>query len=350
MRALVLEEIGKPLVVRNMPDPTNTADGVIVRVEANGVCRSDWHSWLGHWNWLGVETPLPHIMGHEFCGVIEDVGKDVTRFKKGDRVIVPFTQGDGTCPMCQAGHHNVCDNITLPGINIWGGYGKFVHIPNADTNLVILPESIDFVEAAGVGCRFMTAFHGVTDQAQVRPGEWVAVHGCGGVGLSAIQIITALGAHAIAVDINDEKLAFAKELGAVATVNSKKENAAESIKELTKGGAHVSVDALGITETCQSAINSLAKRGRHLQIGLTTSNEKGMIPVPIDLIVINEIQIVGSYGMQAPRYPQMLRMIENGILSPKDLVTQTISIEEAGSVIESMGNYTNMGVTVVNKW
>nr|WP_263327764.1 zinc-dependent alcohol dehydrogenase family protein [Neobacillus sp. Marseille-Q6967] len=350
MKALVLEEFKKPLVVREMPDPECTPDGIVLKVEANGVCRSDWHAWQGDWDWIGIELPLPHVLGHEFTGVIEEVGKNVKNFKRGDRVIVPFTIGDGTCPYCQSGHHNICENILMPGFTSWGGFGRYTHVPNADTNLIMLPENISFVEAAGMGCRFMTAFHGVTDQAQVRPGEWVAVHGCGGVGLSAVQIATALGANVIAVDIGQDKLEFAKSLGAVATVNAKSHNVPEAIQEITKGGAHVSIDALGITQTCQASVNSLRKRGRHLQIGLTTRAEEGMIPLPIDLIVQKEIQIVGSLGMQPSRYPYMLEMVEKGKLRPGSLVTQTISLEEAPKIFTEMDTFQNLGVTVVDKW
>jgi D-arabinose 1-dehydrogenase-like Zn-dependent alcohol dehydrogenase len=350
MKALVLEEFKKPLVVREMPDPECSTDGVIIKVEANGICRSDWHAWQGDWDWVGIQLPLPHVLGHEFTGVVEEVGKNVKKFKKGDRVIVPFTIGDGTCPYCQSGHHNICENILMPGFTSWGGFGRYSHIPNADTNLISLPENISFVEAAGMGCRFMTAFHGVTDQAHVRPGEWVAVHGCGGVGLSAIQIATAIGANVIAVDIGDDKLALAKQLGAVATVNGKNQNVVEAIREITKGGAHVSIDALGIKQTCQASILSLRKRGRHLQIGLTTRDDEGMIPLPIDAIVMQEIEIVGSLGMQPSRYPYMLEMVDKGKLKPGFLVTQTISLEEAPRIFTEMSSFQNIGVTVVNNW
>ncbi|GAX90136.1 zinc-dependent alcohol dehydrogenase family protein [Effusibacillus lacus] len=350
MKAAVLEELKKPLVVREVQDPELAPDGAIIRVEANGVCRSDWHAWVGDWDWIGIQLPLPHVLGHEFTGVVEEVGRDVKHFRKGDRVIVPFSQGDGTCAQCKSGHQNICDHIVMPGFSYWGGFGRYVHIPNADVNLVNLPDGVGLVEAAGMGCRFMTAFHGVVDQAKVRPGEWVAVHGCGGVGLSAVQIATAMGANVIAVDIGDDKLEFARKLGAVATVNAQKEVAPEAIKEITKGGAHVSIDALGVAATCQSSLLGLRKRGRHLQIGLTTREAQGMIALPIDLIVLFELEIVGSLGMQASRYPEMLQMVEKGKLRPGDLVTNTISLEEVSDILASMTEYGNVGVTVVDKW
>ncbi|RST61726.1 alcohol dehydrogenase [Siminovitchia terrae] len=350
MKAMVMTGIGKPLEVLEMPDPELTSDGVIIRVEANGICRSDWHAWMGDGQWYGMNIEFPHVLGHEFSGVIEEVGRDVKSFKKGDRVIVPFSQGDGTCEYCKSGHQNICENGVAPGFDYWGGFGRYVHVPNAEVNVVNLPEKVGYIDAAALGCRFMTSFHGIVDQVKVRPGEWVAVHGCGGIGLSAIHIATALGANVIAVDINNESLKLAKELGAVVTINGKEKDAVGEILELTQGGVHVAVDALGVPATCQNAINSLRKRGRHLQIGLTTQEEQGMISLPVDFIVQKELSIVGSLGMQAHRYPDMLQMVESGVLDPAKLVTRTVSIEDAGGILMSMGEYKTVGVTVVDKW
>ena len=350
MRAAVMEGIRQPLVVRNMPDPTPQANGAVIRVEANGICRSDWHLWAGDWTWVGMQLPMPHVLGHEFCGIVEEVGRDVTRVKKGDRVLVPFSQGEGTCEWCRSGHHNVCDTPLTPGVAYWGGYGRYVALPFADVNLVPLPESISFVDAASMGCRYMTSFHGIVDQAQVKAGEWVAVHGCGGIGLSAVQIATALGANVIGVDVSEDKLKLAKQLGAVATVNAAKDEPVGAIAQLTGGGAHVSVDALGVATTCRNSVGCLRKRGRHLQIGLTTSAEKGEVALPIDLIVLKEISIIGSLGMQAPHFPAMLRMVEVGKLAPGKLVSKTIPLEAAGGVLESMDRFATVGVTVIDTY
>ena len=350
MRAAVMEGIRKPLVVRELPDPSPAPNGAVVRVEANGICRTDWHLWTGDWSWFGIQLPLPHVLGHEFCGVVEAVGRDVTRVKPGDRVLVPFSQGEGTCEWCRDGHHNICDTLLTPGVVYWGGFGRYVAVPFADVNLVPLPERVGFVEAASMGCRFMTAFHGLVDQAAVRAGEWVAVHGCGGVGLSAVQIATALGARVIAVDVAPDKLAMAKTLGATAVVNAAQDDAGKAILQLTGGGAHVAVDALGIAATCQGAVMSLRKRGRHLQIGLTSSAEQGMIALPIDLIVLKEITVVGSLGMPAPRYGTMLGMVEAGTLAPGKLVQRRIGLEEASGVLESMDRYGTVGVTVIDRY
>ena len=189
MKAAVFQGTKKPLVVQDVPDPVCAPNGALIRVEANGVCRSDWHAWSGDWHWMGLVAQPGQVLGHELCGVVEEVGKDVKSFKKGDRVVVPFSQGDGTCDYCRNGQSNVCDTPLTPGFSYSGGFGRMVPVPFADLNLVALPKNVDFIEAASMGCRFMTSFHGIVDRAQVKPGEWVAVYGCGGIGLSAINVV-----------------------------------------------------------------------------------------------------------------------------------------------------------------
>ncbi len=350
MRAAVMEAVRAPLVVREVPDPECPSHGAVIRVEANGVCRSDWHGWTGDWDWLGVKFAFPHVLGHEMCGVIEEVGAEVRAFKAGDRVIVPFCQGEGSCDWCRQGRQNLCDHGFSVGFAYWGGFGRFVAVPHADANLVSLPEPIGFVDGASLGCRFMTSYHGVVDQAAVKPGEWVAVHGCGGIGLSAIHIASAMGANVIGVDIDAAKLDAAKRQGAVATVDASDGKAAKAVREITKGGAHVGVDALGIETTCVNSIKGLRARGRHLQIGMTSGAERGKIALPIDLIVGKELTVVGSYGMHVPRYAQMLAMIETGKLNPAGLVSGTIALEQTGEVLASMDSYATLGIPVIDRY
>jgi len=351
MKAAVIEELNKPMVVHtNWPDPQAGSRDAIIRVEANGICRSDWHIWVGDWAWIGLTLQLPKVIGHEFCGVVEEVGPQVTKFKKGDRVVCPFNFSCGACEQCLAGHQNVCPNVGPAGFMYSGGYGRLAHVPLADLNLVPLPESVPFVEAASMGCRFMTSFHGVVDQAQVQAGEWVAVHGCGGIGLAAVHIASALGANVVAVDINEEKLAMAKQMGAVHTVNATKDDAPTAVVQLTNGGAHVSIDALGEAVTCRNSILSLRTRGRHLQIGLTTKKEQGQVAFPVDMIVVRELQVIGTVGMQPQRYPAMLSMVESGKLKPGKMIGRTVPIELAGEVLASMTQYATIGATVVNQW
>src|SRR5512135_1619781 len=258
MRALLYREFNGPLTIENVPDPVLPDDGVIVEVRANGVCRSDWHGWMGH----DVDIRLPHVPGHELAGVIVEVGRDVRRWQPGDRITVPFACGCGTCPQCLAGNQHICDNYFQPGFTAWGSFAQYVALRYADTNLIRLPDDMDYVESASLGCRYITAFRAVVHQGRVGPGEWMIVHGCGGLGLAAIQIGAALGASVIGVDIRDEALTFAKMLGAQHVVNARQEERlTRALRQLTHGGAHVSLDTLGSVETCRNSILSLRKRG-----------------------------------------------------------------------------------------
>jgi len=351
MKAAVMEAVRKPLVVKEMPDPKCPSDGVILRSEAEGICRSDWHAWSGDWSWIGLVPMMPLVMGHEFCGVIEEVGKDVRNFRKGDRVLVPFSQGDGICEYCRNGQSHICVNPMTPGFSYWGGYGRYVGIPKADMNLVPMPDDVGFIEGAAMGCRFMTSYHGVVDRAQVRPGEWVAVHGCGGIGLSAIHIAAAIGANVIAVDLDDRKLELARKVGAQHVINARQvEDPAMAVFDISKGGAHVSIDALGIATTCRNSILSLRKQGRSLQIGLTTSAEKGEVALPVDRMVVMELQLIASLGMPAVRYPSMLQMVEAKKINPRAMITETVPLEDAGRVLEEMTTFQNVGVSVIDKY
>ena len=346
MKAVVYESFSTTPKVMNVDDPTPENHGVVIKVEATGVCRSDWHGWMGH----DPDIVLPHVPGHEFAGIIEAVGKDVKRFKVGDRVTVPFVSGCGACPECHGGNHQVCGNQTQPGFTHWGSFAEYVSIHHADVNLVTLPETIDFTTAASLGCRFVTSFRAVVDQGKVSAGQWVAVHGCGGVGLSAIMIANSIGANVIAVDVTDDKLELAKALGAYATINATSvADVAEAIKDITRGGAHVSIDALGHPTTCINSIKSLKKLGKHVQVGLLLA-EQATPPIPMNLVIAHELEIIGSHGMQAFRYDAMLAMIKSGKLSPEKLLGRTISLEESIAALTNMDKINPPGVTVVTRF
>ena len=270
MRASVYSAFADPPVVERVDDPAPTPDGVVVAVRASGVCRSDWHAWMGH-----DPVELPHVGGHELAGEVVAVGREVTSFAEGDRVTVPFCCGCGRCESCLAGETQVCENDFQPGFTAWGSFAELVALPNAELNVVRLPEALGYVEAASLGCRFMTSWAAVRVHAQVVPDEWVAVHGCGGVGLAATMIAAAAGARVVAVDVEPDKLELARSLGAVETVNARDGDAAEAIVELTQGGAQVSIDALGTAVTCAASVRSLRRRGRHVQVGLPLGARRG---------------------------------------------------------------------------
>jgi alcohol dehydrogenase len=345
MKAAVIEAFGRPLTIQQVPDPAPPADGVVVRVEATGICRSDWHGWMGH----DPDIRLPHVPGHELVGIVEETGPQVRRWRRGDRVTVPFAIGCGRCPQCLAGDQHICDDYYQPGFTGWGSFARWVALPHADVNLVQLPDGIDAVAAASLGCRFITSFRAVVSQGRAAAGEWVVVHGCGGVGLSAIMIANALGARVIGVDIRAEALQLARSLGADYVLDATEAGLLEAIQDLTGGGAHLSLDALGSRATCRNSILSLRKRGRHVQVGLILADQSDP-PLPMDRVIARELELLGSHGMQAHAYPSMLEMILAGKLDPGRLVRTTIPLEGASAELQSMGRFGVTGVTVINQF
>ena len=346
MRAAIYHQFQHPLSIENVADPTPTNDGVVIAVKACGICRSDWHGWMGN----DADIKPPHVPGHELAGIIETVGRNVRNFRPGDRVTVPFVCGCGTCPQCVSGNQQVCDRQFQPGFTAWGAFAEYVAIDYADTNLARLPDEIDFVTASSLGCRFITSYRAVREQGNVKPGQWVAVWGCGGVGLSAIMIANGLGAQSVGIDIAADKLEFAITVGADAIINSNAvSSAVEAVRDITGGGAHVSIDALGHQPIVFDSISCLRKRGKHIQVGIM---EAGLhqTAVPIDLVIARELEIIGSHGMQAHRYPEMFEMIKDGRLAPERLIGKTVSLEQATVELTNLNSFSGVGVTVVTSF
>lgn len=359
MRAIYFEEFNGPLSIVEFPIPTPDKGAVTIKVEATGLCRSDWHAWVGH----DTDIVLPHVPGHELAGVISEIGVGVTKFKVGDRVTVPFVNGCGQCEYCKGGNAQVCPTQTQPGFTHWGSFAEYVEIKNADFNLIALPDAISFETAAGLGCRFATSFRGLSARAKVQPGEWVAVFGCGGVGLSAVMIAKALGARVIAVDINDAALSKAREIGADFTVNSGGKivvtNAEGKSSEMgsdliaaiamvtgARNGVDVAVDALGSEMTATASIKSLRRLGRHLQLGLLPS-ESGQTPLPMGRAIAYELDLLGSHGMAAVDYPEMLALIASGKLKPDQLVEHVIDLEAGLIALQGLATSKSAGVTII---
>ncbi|WP_058366619.1 zinc-dependent alcohol dehydrogenase family protein [Haloparvum sedimenti] len=357
MRAAVLEAYGEPLDVREVPDPDPGPDGAVVEVEACGVCRSDWHAWKGHGEWADDRVPLGLTLGHEPAGTVVETGANVERVREGDRVVVPFSLGDGTCPACRTGHGNVCADGAALGFEAAapGAFAEYVRVPNADYNAVELPAFLSPRDAAALGCRYMTAYHALADRAGLSGGEWLAVHGCGGVGLSAVQIGSALGARVVAVDLDEDALGRAVELGADATVNAREtadavDAVVEAVRDATDGGAAVSMDALGIAETCRNSVRCLKPRGTHVQVGLTTDAEEGEVSLPTDWMTRWEIDFVGSRGMPPTDYGRLFDLVEAAGVDPGALVTREVALSEVSDRLAAMDDYGTAGVEVVTEF
>lgn len=345
MKAAYLEEFDGPITVRTVPDPDCPVDGAVVAVRACGVCRSDHHGWKGE----NRAVVLPHVMGHEFAGEVIAVGPECHRFKPGDRVTAPFVLGCGHCHDCQTGNPTICDDQKVIGFTFWGAYAEQVAISAADFNLVTLPDELDYISAAGMGCRVTTSWRALTDRAELGPGEWLVIHGSGGIGLSATMIAAALGARILAVDISDDALAMAKELGANQVLNvSGLNNVGDAVRELTGGGAHVSVDALGSQVTFENSLRSLRKLGRHVQIGMPVGKH-ATVPLPLlELVYSRQLTIHGTRGLSASGFAPLLDMVRAGRLHPEKLVTRTIPLSGAEAALREMDTGQPAGVTVID--
>ncbi|MDQ1690969.1 MAG: hypothetical protein QOD87_1077 [Pseudonocardiales bacterium] len=338
MRAVLVEQYNVMPTVVEVPAPSISPDGVVLRVEATGLCRSDWHGWQGH----DSDITLPHVPGHEIAGTIAEIGSDVAGWSVGDRVTVPFVCACGQCEQCRSGNSQVCLEQQQPGFTYPGSFAEFVAVPHAAVNLVRLPDEIGFVAAAALGCRFATAYRGVTGVAGVQAGEWLTVFGCGGVGLSAVMIAAALGARVIAVDVNPAALSAAGRFGAEHAILFDHETPGR-IRDITTGGAQVTMDALGSAAVVEASLRSLRPRGRHVQIGLLPGNTT----VDVGALIGRELQWLGSHGMAARDYPQLLSLVRSAAVRPAELVTRVIGLDEVPAALVAMSDASPTGVTVI---
>lgn len=341
MRAAVLRDAGADLDLCTMPDPDCPKDGVVLKVLAAGVCRSDHHLWSG-----ADPGPKPIIPGHEFCGEVVAVGPRVSRWRVGQGAIAPFILACGRCPSCAAGHQTICPDQIIPGITTHGAWAEYVSVPRADQNLATLPPDMDTALAAGLGCRVTTAWHALTERAGLRPGEWVAIFGTGGVGLAALLLARAIGARVIAVDVVEQKLALARQLGADATVDATASDASDAVRDISGGGVHVAIEALGRPETVTGAVRALAPLGRMVLVGKPTGEHRQMT-LPMDRLYAGQLSLHGTRGMPAWRYPSLLSLIESGQVDLAPLIGRRIALSDVTGELRAMNGPTPPGVAVV---
>lgn len=345
MRALTYAAFGGPITLAELPDPTPPPGGAVVRVHATGLCRSDWHAWAGHDEDI---TTLPHVPGHEFAGEVEAVGAGVDPAWLGRSVTAPFVQACGRCEECRRGNGQVCPQQRQPGFTDPGSFAELVVVHAAQTNLVALPEGLSPAVAAGLGCRVATSYRAIAHRARVQAGEWVAVFGCGGVGLAAIAVAASRGARVVAVDASPGPLALARTAGAEVALLARA-TTVDEVVACTDGGADVTVDAVGAVTILRDAVLALRRRGRHVQVGLLPP-AAGRPEVPMGRVIGWELDILGSHGMAAQDYPELLSELMTGRLSLAALgaPAEPMSLAHAASALPLIGTSPSMGLTVAD--
>ena len=328
MKAVVFHGKEGGLKLEDIATPVPGPDPVLVKVAACGVCHTDLH-YIEH----GVPTfkAPPIVLGHEASGIIAEAGANISKFSEGDRVLIPAVLTCGRCSACRLGRENICSNITMLGNHFDGAYAEYVVVPAKD--LLHVPESIPLEEASIIADAISTPYHAVKNRARVRPGDTVAIFGCGGVGINTVQLATAAGGYVIAVDINERKLEWAREFGAVKTINaSKVDRVDKEIKKLTGGGADIAIEVIGNPKTIVQAFESVRVGGRLCVVGYTPE----AISIIAGKIMFKELEIVGSLGCRPVDYVPLIRMVEQGLIELKKLVTHRFRLDELDKAFDVM--------------
>jgi len=286
MRAAVVEQFGKPLVLREWDIPTPAAGQIVVKTEACGVCHTDLHAANGDWP---LKPKLPFIPGHEGIGIVVAVGTGVTQVKEGDRVGVPWLfSACGHCEYCLQAWETVCADAKFGGYTVNGGFAEYIL---ADPEYVAhIPAGLSPQQAAPIICAGVTTYKGIK-QAQVRPGEWIAICGVGGLGHLAVQYAKVMGLNVCAIDIDDGKLDHAKRLGADVVINALRSDPVAVLRQETAGGAHGVLITAPSLQAFKQGVAMTRKLGTCVLVGLPA----GEFPLPLFDVVANCISVRGSF-------------------------------------------------------
>ncbi len=346
MLAVYYDEFQKTPWLQQVPEPQPGDCDVVLEVKASGLCRSDWHGWMGH----DPDISLPHVPGHEFAGVVVKKGKAVRNFSIGQRVTAPFIQACGRCAYCRQGDQQVCNDQAQAGFSYWGSFASHMLLKRADDNLVVIPDPMSYEDAALLGCRFGTAYRAIVRQSPVKKKSYVVIFGAGGLGLSALLICRALGAHTCVVDPSLQAREVAKAIGADLVVNAFDEHLIENVVSWSEGGAHVTLDGVGSSAVLNPSLACLRRRGRHLQVGLLTSEETKWDRMSNLRIVAHELEIVGCHGIQAHEYQGMMEFINEAQINLSQLITARKSLADVPDYFFRPDSTTRAGVSMITEF
>jgi propanol-preferring alcohol dehydrogenase len=325
MKAAIFYGPNQPLKVEQVEAPKAAAGEILVKVAACGVCHTDLH-YIDH----GVPTfkKPPMILGHEASGIVEALGESVANFAVGDRVLIPAVFTCGNCAYCRTGRENICLNMKMLGNSLDGAYAEYVVAPARDC--LHLPKEIPLEEGCIIADAISTPYHAVKNRAKVRPGDVVAIYGCGGVGMNVVQVAAAAGAVVVAVDVDDEKLRMAAEIGAWKTVNAKALDPAKEIRKLTGGGADIAIEAIGNPMTIEQAFGSLKSGGRLCVVGYSDQDVK----FNAGRIMFREMEIVGSLGCRPVDYARLVDMAKGGKVKVAEMVTSRFPLDSINEAFD----------------
>jgi 6-hydroxycyclohex-1-ene-1-carbonyl-CoA dehydrogenase len=326
VRAALFHGPGRPLTIEERAVPRPGSGEILVKVAACGVCHTDLH-YLDH----GVKTfkAPPLILGHEPSGTIVEAGPQAGSFRTGERVLLPAVLTCGVCRLCRLGRENICEAMKMFGNHVDGAYAEYVVAPAKD--VFRLPDGVPLEEGSIIADALSTPFHAVTRRGEVRPGDLVAVFGCGGVGMNVVQIAAAAGGRVVAVDLSEEKLALARRFGAAEVVHPPSAgDAAKAVRRLTDGGADVAFEAIGLPATIRQALDSVRSGGRLVIVGYASEE----VPIAAGRVMFREVTVLGSLGCRPVDYPPLIRMVADGRLKVKELVTHQFPLERINEAFD----------------
>ncbi len=327
MKAALFRAAHEPLNVEDVPTPSPGPGEVRIRVAACGVCHTDLH-YVDHGTPTFRKPPI--VLGHEASGRVEALGPGVQGWKEGDRVLVPAVLTCGSCRSCRLGRENICANMQMLGNHRDGAYAEYLVAPARD--LFRLPENIPLEEGSIIADAVSTPYHAVKNRGRIRPGDTAVVFGVGGVGINLVQLSALAGARVIAVDVNPERLALARSLGAFATLDARQSPRIDKeVRSLTGEGADVAFEAIGKAQTLEAALSSVRRGGRLVVVGFSAET----VAWPAGKVMFNEIEIVGSLGCRPVDYPPLIELVAAGRVKLAPLVTARFPLERINDALDA---------------